>query len=322
MASHNQKSEYGFITLLMIVVISIIVTLWLSTQHQSIISIYKTKQIQTDFYELEQVKRRLLAYATMHPEYYQVGDGVPAPGFFPCPDLPVAGDVDGSPESSCSNPFKPGQAVLPYEAHTGFVPDSGSIGYVPESITSKHVYFAEKKRYFYFLDERFSYNNGAYPDSEYRFAPMNLLQFVGEVHSGLTSSTDKFEPVLTLNGKTGYIALIIDAGDDELLDAENSVDAEGYVDRHFVSYATDLSEDPNEDKIVGITFEEWSNAVNRRACIERFRYGAIAYEDATLVNPFTAVPEGMRHWYNDFHTTNNPEGTNLRSIDLECSYEY
>lgn len=321
MVTQKQNGEKGFITLLMIVVISIIVMLWLSTQYQSITSIYKTKQIKTDFYELEQVKRRLLAYATLHPEYYQIGSGVPAPGFFPCPDLPVAGVVDGSPESFCTNPFMPGQAVLPYEAHTGFVPDFGNIGYVPESITSKHVYFAEKGRYFYFLDERFSYNNGSYSDSNNRFAPMNLLQFEGEVHSGLADSKDKFEPVLTLNGKKGYIALIIDAGDDGL-DDENNVDGDGHIDRHFVSYATDLSDDPNEDKIVGITFEEWSNAVNRRACLERFRYGAIAYEDTTVVNPFTAVPEDKRHWYNNFDSTNNPEGTNLRSINLECSYAY
>ena len=66
--------------------------------------------------------------------------------------------------------------------------------------------------------------------------------------------------------------MIIDAGNDGLDDA-NKVDVgSGLVDRHFVSRASDLAEDPNADKIVGITMQDLDNAINRRLCVERFRY--------------------------------------------------
>ena len=326
------QRQRGFVTLLVIVVIGVILTLWISTQHQSVVSIFKTKQVQTDEYALQQVKKRLLAYATLHPELYQSSSAIPAPGFLPCPDLNGDGDILDTGEISCSNPFEPGKTTLPYEKHTGFVPNNGlsgfssvHYGYVPESIANTYIHFAEAGRYHYFLDERFSFNNGAYTSNH--FNPMNAAHFVGEVDgSTLSDSTDAFEPLLTLNERTGYIALIIDAGADGL-DADNGLDADGYVDRHFTSKAEDMSEDPSRDKIVGITFDEWNNAINRRVCSERFRYEGLVYadkdEDGTpdIANPFSAIDAAEEHWYNDFHVTDNPLGTNLRSANLLCSYE-
>lgn len=329
----QQKRQYkqnGFILLLMIVVLAIIVTLWIAGKHKSLVSIFKTNDINADFNDLELVKGRLLAYATLHPEVYSMDSGsyhsssqIPAPGFFPCPDL----NADGEAETICSNSFMPGQATLPYEVHTGFVPANGNVGYVPEAITSKHVYFSEKERYFYFLDERFSFNNGAYSVSNNRFTPMNLDQFEGEVHSGLADSTEPFEPVLTLNGKTGYIALIIDPGEDGL-DAINNVDADGYITRHFTSNASDLSDDINADKIVGITFADWSNAINRRLCVERFRYEGLEFADQDgdgnpdEINPFTAISSTLKHWYNSYDETDNPGGSSWRDTEWKCKYDY
>ncbi|BCN94034.1 hypothetical protein THMIRHAM_18190 [Thiomicrorhabdus immobilis] len=340
--NHEHSLQQGFVILLVIVVISIIAALWLSTKHYSLISVFKTNDIQADSYELELVKKRLLEYAVLHPEIYTTDDSgsyqnsaqIPAPGYFPCPDLDGDGDVEGA-ESSCSNPFTPG-GTIPDEDNTGFVPSGGVLGFVPESISTHRVHFAEAGRYYYFLDERFSTQNPAADyinDALQKYAPMNPTQFVGDV-SAATDNLDAFEPVLTLNGKTGYIALIIDAGDDGL-DAANNVDAsDGLVDRHFISRASDLSDDPNADKIVGITMQDLDNAINRRLCVERFRYEGLEYADEDgdgspdEINPFSEIAVDLKHWYNDYvYTTlndpnNNAGGANWRSTDLKCKYEY
>ena len=338
----KQGLQQGFIILLVIVVISIIAALWLSTKHYSLISIFKTNDIQADSYELELVKKRLLEYAVLHPEIYSTDDSgtyqssaqIPAPGYFPCPDLDGDGDVEGA-ETSCSNPFTPG-GTIPDEDNTGFVPSGGVLGFVPESISTHRVHFAEAGRYYYFLDERFSTQNSAADyinDSLQKYAPMNPTQFVGDV-SAATDNLDSFEPVLTINGRGGYRALIIDAGDDGLDTANNIDAADGLVDRHFVSRAADLSTDPNADKIVGITMQDLDNAINRRLCVERFRYEGLEYADADgdgspdEVNPFTAIAADLKHWYNDYVYTvlndpdNNAGGANWRSTDLKCKYEY
>lgn len=297
------RPQKGFSMLLVIVVVAIIATLWISTTHQTIISFFKTKEIQSDFYELNQVKARLLQYAALYPELYQADGSVSAPGFLPCPDL--NGDGDGAGELVCSsNHFDPDDPD-----YTGFAPATGYKD-LPGRISSNHVFLAEEGRYIYFVDERFTYNSGrSLP------IPMNSQQFIGELPTLIPiGETSEFKPVLTLNNKTGYVALIIDAaGGNGELDTNN-----GDLDRDFYSGSTD---DPNADKIVGITYEEWYNAVNRRLCVERFRYGGLEYADGTL-NPFTpGIAEGAIHWYNAWSST-NPEGTNLRTMNLLCNYEY
>ncbi len=336
-----ENQQRGFIFLLTLVVIVIIATLWLSTKHHSLISIFKTNDIQADSYELESVKERLLEYAVLQPEIYTTDDSnayqtsaqIPAPGYFPCPDL--NGDGLLTTDSSCTNPFLPGNSTPPQD-QTGYVPDPTSadpLGFVPESIGSHHVYFAPAGRYYYFLDERFSAQNGEYVnDGLLRYAPMNPLKFVGDVGS-VSDNLDAFEPVLTLNGRHGYIALIIDPGADRSLDPNNA-DA----DRHFVSRVSDLSDDPNTDKIVGITLQDIDNAINRRLCVERFRYEGLEYADEDgdgvpdEVNSFMPIASDLPHWYNnyvykvpndpDIDPANNPGGADWRKANLKCRYEY
>ncbi len=336
----NESQQRGFIFLLTVVVIVIIAMLWISTKHQSLISIFKTNDIEADSYELASVKNRLLEYAVLQPEIYKTNDSnvyqsseqIPAPGYFPCPDLDGDGDIEGA-ETSCSNPFTD-TTVDPIDK-TGFVPDAGVVGFVPSFIGTHHVHFAEAGRYYYFLDERFSAQNSA-PDNDNdslkRYAPMNPTQFVGDV-TPVPADGEPFEPVLTINGRRGYIALIIDPGADRSLDPNNA-DA----DRFFVSRTSDLSDDPNTDKIVGITLEELNNAINRRLCVERFRYEGLDYADKDgdglpdEINPFTGIASDLRHWYNDYFykmpndplidPANNPGGADWRKTNLKCLYEY
>jgi len=329
------QNQRGFVLLLVIVVMAIIASLWISQKHKSLISIFQTHEINADFADVVLVKNRLLEYAALHPEIYTTNDSgvyqgssqIPAPGYLPCPDLDGDGQLTGS-ETSCYNPYTPG-GTIPDQDNTGFVPDSGVFGYVPEYINTHHIYFAEPGRYFYFVDERFVAQNSGpdcINDDLKRCAPMNPLQFTGDI-SLATDNLDPFEPVLTLNGVRGYIALIIDSGDG-VLDTPNGLDtSDGLVDRHFVSGTADLSDDPSADKIVGITYEEWNNAINRRLCVERFRYEGLDYADGTT-NVFSEISSTLKHWYNDYVYTaysdpnNNAGGANWRSTDLKCKYEY
>ena len=321
----DNKKQAGFVLLLFIVVVVIIATLWISTKHQKIISIFKTHAVESDFSDLKLVKERLLQFAMLQPEIYltsttgviQTSAQLPAPGYFPCADLDGDGVLSGS-ETSCTNPLL---SINPNT--TGFIPDSGVYGFVPESISTRNTYFAEAGRYYYFLDERFSAQNPGYVnDGLLRYAPLNPINLEGDPAIA-ANSTDSFDPVLTLNGVGGYIVLIVDAGDDGL-DAAN---ADG--DRFFVSGTNDLQEDSGADKIVGITYSDWFALVGARVCHERTRYQGLTYDNDDT-DPFDEISDlndigtSVMHWYNDYvYTTayaagNNTGGSSWRSLEVTC----
>lgn len=311
--------------MLFIVVVVTIATLWLSTKHERIISFFKTNQIDIDLAELYKVKNRLLQYAVLQPEIYLTDAGgalqesavVPSPGYFPCPDL----TGDGIAEGSCTNPLNL-SAVNPDA--TGFLPDLSAdltaLGYVPEKISTRQIYFGESRKFYYFLDERFSYNNGNYPNDTNetlnRYAPLYPGSLIGDVASA-TASTDPFMPVLTLDGVTGYIALIIDPGADGQLDPVNR---DG--DRDFVSIFSNLSDEPNADKIVGIDYTEWLSLMVHRVCVERVRIQGINFDgdssQEAAITDLEDIGSATGHWFNDYNAATNENGGNWREWGVVC----
>lgn len=306
--SHPQG---GFGLLLLIVVLVVIAGLWVATQQEKAVSIFKTQAVESDYQDLKQVKARLLEFAMLQPEIYltntssqiQSANQIPSPGYFPCPDLDGDGTLSSA-ESSCTNPF-----LSTNTEFTGFVPDFSSaspLGFVPQAITTRNTYFAPAGRYYYFLDERFSNQNPNYVnDNLKRYAPLNPVRLEGAVLSA-SDKLDSFTPVLTLNGQAGYIALIIDAGTDGL-DAAN---ADG--DRHFVSGSSSLFNDDNADKIVGVTYTEWFALVGSRICYEQARF-KVGLDGAQPID------EDLRHWYNNYNLTSNPGGGSWRSLEVTCA---
>jgi hypothetical protein len=309
--------QQGFVLMLMVVGVVIVASLWLSTKHQGLISLFKDEQIEQDLVELKKVKQRLLAFAVLQPEIYLTDTGgvmqdntqVPAPGYFPCPDLDGSGSLDAT-ETSCGNPFISGTPG------TGFVPDpnsavglgsctgGGSVcsGFVPERISTRNLYFAPAGRYYYVLDERFTFQNPNYVNNGLlRYAPLNMTGF------DPADADAQNDPVLSLNGEGGYIALIIDAGTDGLASVNNDGDA------HFVSQVDFMSDADTADKIVGIRYNEWAVLVAHRVCAERGRFlgtdGSGDYAD---------VGENTRHWYNAYDETANPGGANWRAWGVAC----
>jgi len=323
--SVKTRVQKGFTLLLTAVVLVLIASLWLSTQHEYLYSVFKNEQLEEDVAELEAVKAKLLQFAILQPEIYktdtvgvmQDATQIPAPGYFPCPDLNGDGSLNAA-ESSCGNPFDPGflpDATSDDDTSTGYVPDpdrneslgtctgsSTCLGFVPSAITTRDFYFGEAGKFYYFLDERFSNQNPNYVnDNLKRFAPLNPTQFDPE--DGEISN----DPVLTLDGVTGYVALIIDPGSDGL----DTANKDG--DYHFSSSGTSLQDSDETDRIVGITFNEWMSLVVHRVCVEQKRIEGTVVDYVDIDNP-----SPIKHWYNDYDLTSNPGGANWRTWGVVC----
>ena len=317
--------EKGYMLLLTAFVLLIIVSLWISTQNNYLISVFKDEQLQENMQELEAVKAKLLQFAVLQPEIYQTDTTgsmqdetqIPAPGYFPCPDLDGDGSLNNA-ESSCGNPFNPGldpSIVSDDDTSTGYVPNpsrveglgtcdgsSTCVGFVPSSISTRNFYFGEAGKFYYFLDERFSTQNPNYVnDNLKRFAPLTPTEFDPQ-------DTDiSNDPVLTLDGEAGYIAIIIDAGSDGL----DSSNKDG--DYHFSSSGNSLQNADAIDKAVGITYNEWLSLMAHRVCAEKYRIEG-------LISGFSDIndPSSIRHWYNDYDSSSNPGGGNWRTWGQVC----
>lgn len=334
-----QRRQKGFVVLLVVVVVAIIATLWLATKHQGLISVFKNEEIDQNHLALKDVKRRLLEFAVLQPEIYmtstvgvlQSNSTIPAVGYLPCPDLDGDGLLTGS-ESSCGNPLISGNSA------TGFVPDplsavglgsctgGGSIctGYVPQEIDTRDVYFAPKKRYFYVLDERFSTQNLNYNDPSgtgpKRYAPLTPGQFVGDPASA-SNSLEPFEPILRLNGVGGFVALVIDAGENGL-DPANKDGNSAFVSGKGNVYLTNASGEVvgvkndesvsgvlYDDQVVGISFNDWITLIAHRVCAEHDRFSG----DAADFDALTVT----EHWVLNYDAS-NLVGSNWLSWGVAC----
>ena len=323
--SVNTKNQKGFSLLLVAVVLVAIASLWLSSQNKYLVSVFETEQLEGDMAELKMVKAKLLQFAVLQPEIYktdtsgvmQDASQIPSPGYFPCPDLDGDGQLSTN-ETSCGNPFDAGSlldSVTDDDTASGYVPDPELIaslgtcngtdtclGFVPSAISTRDFYFGEAGKFYYFLDERFSTQNPNYVnDNLKRFAPLNPIQF--DTDDGEISN----DPVLTLDGVTGYIALIIDPGSDGL----DTANKDG--DYHFSSSGISLQNADATDKIVGITYNEWLALMAHRICPEKKRIEGIVADYTDINNPLP-----IAHWYNDYDLTSNPGGSNWRTWGIVC----
>lgn len=195
--------------------------------------------------QLKNIKQRLLTYAATHPEIYSGNTDIPGPGYLPCPTL-IAEAVAAS---DCNG--------------------EDSRGWLPRRLSDKDVSFEAEgldwSRVWYVLDNRFSVNTdgigcGSLTEtngSDSRCYPLN---------TGLNPERIK------LNGRTGYVALLIYAGGtlsgqnrseavpdvSDYLDGENAdVDAE---------YSTSGASPDNafNDIVLPITKQEWNRVIKAR----------------------------------------------------------
>ncbi|QCU90782.1 hypothetical protein [Thiomicrorhabdus sediminis] len=330
MHKDKHSKQKGFAFLLIIVVIAIVTSLWISTRFEYIISFFKSYELEERETELTWAKDRLLQYAVLHPEVYltdssnagQSAESIPAPGYFPCPDLDGDGDINSlNYETQCQNSVDFGG--------DGFVPDPdlaaglGScngtdlcLGYLPRGISERHLYFAEQAKYYYFLDERFAFRNGdhaakAPTGAAIQYIPMNPSEF------NVAGSS----PVLSINGKTGYVVVLIDPGLDGQLNGEN---ADGDGDFQYNPLNSLMNDADNTDVVIGIHYDEWLNWVARRVCSEHQRFDGGNGDENNDGNTdaadeiYTGIDETIGHWFNDYDLATDRYGADWRGWVSQC----
>ena len=84
-----------------------------------------------------------------------------------------------------------------------------------------------------------------------------------------------------------------------------------------------MSDEPNADKIVGITYSEWLSLMAHRVCIERDRIEGINFDgDASQeaeITDLEGIGATLGHWFNNYvDTTNISNGSNWREWGVLC----
>ncbi|WP_319380842.1 hypothetical protein [Thiomicrorhabdus sp.] len=276
-------------------VLSVVASLMMFSNSSRWILAAQQSQQELRIHALSDAKKRLLAFAVLQPERYltdnssnfQGAEQQPSPGYFPCVDLNGDGLLTGG-ETRCGRIFSG-------VADSGFAPDpsrSGClahpcVGFLPGRIVTRHYYFSSDARFYYFVDERFVHSNPNYVNGQlYRFAPLSP--------SSLDPSNAGRLPILSVNGISGYVAVLIDAGSDGLNDENRDGD--------YLFKQGDEAEGALRDLVVGIHWEELSQWIQARICAEKERFNAAL--------PL-ASEEGM-HWFKAYDVIDNPLGANGR----------
>lgn len=287
----------------------------------------------TALHQLNDVKQQLLKYAQFQPELYlsdlhsntrtyKESEKIPGLGYLPCPDL----DGDGSvleAETSCGNPRNISDDT------TGFV-----YGFLPIGFTTRNIFFGglQPKQFYYVVDERFVNGNNAYNNgSTGRYAPLNpSLSPAQAPDSGSSVLPDGTPPWIDLNGREGYVALIIfpnavqvfpDGYAQDRTQAGNAQDRIGdYLDRRYDESGARVNGNADGDRfffsesnanigvndlVVGITLDEWRESMLGRLCSQQQRLAEVPLESA--------------YWLNDYDAEDNPSGSGWRAWLGECS---
>ena len=256
----------------------------------------------------------------------------PGPGYLPCPYNRSTGAMSGD----CSNyvvnagadhTANPGYVIgfLPPKVSSRFFYFLGN--YIPES---------SKNDYLLVVDERFVYQNSFYnftgANATFRFAPLNDLlriPFVTPAQTPVLRLND--------DGKE-YVALIIKPGGPNVYPAPPAVptldqtslrpapaglpvDLSGYLDQQFTDPALTIAA-PNDnqdgdfqfytagkdslgverfgvnDIIIGITYQEWQDAVKDRICAQQTQ--------------LMGTSPTVNFWFNVYAPGTNPTGSNWR----------
>ncbi len=329
MAVNTNTPQSGFIMMILLVLMVVGAAVYFGNFTENFRFNRDSAEYREELQNLNRIKQRLLDYAVFQPEIFvsdlsgsttvvvKESSKVPAPGYFLCPDDDGDGDVDGG-ETNCGNP-----RVLGDDA-TGF-----DIGFLPTKITSRNIFFPEAKprQYYYVVADRFVTSNPAYNNtSSRRYAPLNSTLTPAEAPDGGVVLPDDTKPWISVDGVEGYVVLIISPGVSQTFPDGFSQDRsqpgnaipviEHYLDRRQDETGTPLSggnnidgdrfffsrSDANQtvnDLIVGITFEEWKQAVEKRIEMEK--------------NKLCQIPSSEPHWFNDYDANNNPVGSGWRS---------
>lgn len=316
-----KKQQSGFIMILLVVILVVGATTYFVGVTNNLSWQFKNDSKLRELDELNHIKKQLLLYASNFSELYAnastsphdnlTSNLRPAPGYLPCPFDRVANSIS----SDC----------VSYTVDPSGVGEPGYIaGFLPPGITTRLFHFAgdyfpeanHYKNYILIIDERFAYKNSHYHSGVIdRFSPLN--------------DNLPVDPVLRLNDNPTkkYVALVVSAGLANKYTGQDQNNASlrpaptgfplnlnGYLDKRFSDEAMSIAVNNNQDGdfqfysagqgnfgvndvIVGITYEEWQDAVRDSVCSRKVRLVS-----ATATN----------FWFETYHSATNPSGAGWR----------
>lgn len=333
----KQPQQSGFIMMVMIVIMVVGAAAYFGGVGENLFKKNLTTDQLNRMKELQDIKEKLLEFALQHDQIYSTvlkktpnfypANQVPGPGYLPCPDN-VATEL---PDGQMSNNCKSGLTTK-----NGFIH-----GFLPDEIKGRNFFFTQEffkpfnttnmnaKRFYYVVHEQFVVNNPDYSNTinatstnMNRFAPLNNQFFPDSL------------TLLSLDGSRHYIALLISPGKPQTFPDGPTQNQSNPAPQNFLDYGV---EDPDKsgnlvkingnvnldnsvdgqfynrsrfnnvdgvgvnDVIIGITLQEWQEAVRRR----------VENQKDWLCNQ---IDSGAPVWFNAYHPITNPVGGGWREI--------
>lgn len=249
----NFHVQQGFIILMVMLMLALGASVWFGTGQMLRSNSMMIEREKINIEQLHRVKERMLAFAALFPEIY-ASDGLPGPGYFPCPDE----NFDGNMENSCGLDASNDQELY-------------VIGNVPYKIQNRNFTFLDSdmdnRKFWFALDSRFVYQSQHYAYSTgRRFPELNI-----NMDLDVDPPTGPDVPALTLDGKDEVVMVLFYSG--APISGQNRgvnnitnyleqppVIAEQTID--FISTGTTPA--IFNDYVISITREEWRSAVLSR----------------------------------------------------------
>ena len=333
---NNSKSQSGFVMLLFVVILVVGATFYFVGNVKNYSAIFTLNKDLEERTELEEIKDQLLLYAMNFSELYANTTTSPypnhrtvvrpGPGYFPCPyDLNT-----GLIAATCANYVIGAGGSPSYVA--GFLPPGirGRLfyflgNYIPEQRINDYLLL---------VDERFVYHNSNYNsvgvNSTNRFAPLNdqliplpvlRLNDDGKEYVALiirpgSANVYPAPPAAPILDQTTFRPVPI-----QVPTAGSPLNLNGYLDRQFTDPALTVAAPNNNqdgdfqfytagkdalgverfgvnDIIIGITYQEWQDAVKDRICAQRLQ--------------LMGTSPTVNFWFNAYDPVTNPTGSNWR----------
>jgi len=320
----KSSKQHGYIFIVLLVILIIGSTAYFTIQFQNVRAQLFIEQRYHKLDRLNLLKSRLLQYVVLHHELYLTDKNqhlkplhvVSSPGLFPCP---VLKDSDHNEVINASDVTA---SVCSSDGFGELV-----VGFMPSGI---------QKRKFHFLSSLSS--------------PILLVVdtdfvFDNQKTEFSTQQAVSNQASLSLNGVTGYVALIVDAGLPQNLSGSSSVNQvlyrpassassvfnqaesvepnlQGYLDPLFADEALTLPEThSNVKSVVNENMDFYSEGKGHYGVndvIVGIHYSewlsAVKNRICFQVDLKVVEPEDVPYWFNAHHLEHNPNGKNWRSL--------
>lgn len=284
----NKRVQKGVIFLALVLVLFVtggtVVLSVLNNRQTAVLA-----QQQELYYQMEQAKAALLAYAASNATFWSDARG---PGFFPCPDT----DKEGIPDSSCDSDV----ALL------GRLPEYEDIGSVHFRLNS--TYATTDQQFWYVVGPRYVYHS---TNDLYQNRSRNRT-------SNISVNATPYR--LYLDNQSEYVAFIIAPGE-ELSTQDRAAGPTNYANyldgqngANGFYYTTSYPSNPElfNDQVIGITLDEYMKVVGTVAA-NGIKKGIDIYHAGTAYPDDTTASSAFRNYFD------NTDASTLLWLDTDST---